>query len=324
MALDQLSFLASSFQRDIDLSHYSRWKIGGTARGYCSPKDAEELRRVLAYLNRHSVPFVVVGDTTNLLFDDGGFDGIILNIGRSFSRFELKDEVVTAGAGWWVPAFVRKLSNLGLSGLEHAIGIPGTLGGLVTMNGGSQRKGVGDNIVLVRGLDRSGQDFTFNKAECAFQYRSSRIQREELIVTEVVLQLSKKNSETIRKELLSIIRSRRKKFPIKLPNCGSVFVSNPSMYEKVGPPGHAIEQAGMKGARKGEAEISPLHANFIVNRGGARCEDVLSLIWQARNEVYQRTGFLLECEVRHVGKDGVLLPAHMAAERIFGPLKERR
>ena len=108
----------------------------------------------------------------------------------------------------------------------------------------------------------------------------------------------------------NILASRRKKFPRKLPNCGSVFLSNPKMYDVVGPPGFAIEQAGLKGLREGNAQISPLHANFIVNLGGAKSRDVLFLIARARNDVFKRTGFKMDCEVRYVTKDGDIMQAH--------------
>ncbi len=296
-----------------DLRCLSRWRIGGCASGLVEPATAAETRLVLAALAEASLPVLVVGDGSNLLFDDAGFDGVIVRIGPALSGFRREGRCVWAEAGIWVPRFVRELGRHGLSGLEHAIGIPGTLGGLIYMNGGSQRKGIGTNIVSVRGCDLRGNPFERSQAQCAFHYRGSSLQTDGLIVLEADLSFTKADPGAIRRDMIATLSERRRKFPKNLPNCGSVFLSDPAMYSIVGPPGAAIERAGLKGTRLGGAEISPIHANFIVNLGQATSNDVLGLVHLARTRVHDETGFWMDCEVRHVAPDGSIRPAHEAA-----------
>jgi UDP-N-acetylmuramate dehydrogenase len=308
---------AGAVRRDVDLRPLSWWRIGGRARLLVEPAAAAEVAPCLGLLMEAGVPSLVIGDGSNLLFDDEGFDGVILRIGRRLGAMRTDGRRVVAEAGLWVPSFVRRLGHRGLSGLEHAIGIPGTLGGLVAMNGGSQRKNIGSVITRVRGCGLDGRPFERTHAECRFRYRGSTLQDDRLIVLETELELRPGDPAAMRREMLAILVERSRKFPRKLPNCGSVFLSNPAMYDVVGPPGAAIERAGLKGLRVGGAQISPIHANFIVNCGGARSDDVLRLVHRARSAVLEATGFAMDCEVRHVAPDGVVLPAHVAAEQRF-------
>jgi UDP-N-acetylmuramate dehydrogenase len=310
--------VSGKVEESADLRCLSRWRIGGRASGLVEPATATETRLVLAALAEANLPVLVVGDGSNLLFDDAGFDGVIVRIGPALSGFRLEGQCVWAEAGVWVPRFVRELGRHGLSGLEHAIGIPGTLGGLIYMNGGSQRKGIGTNIVSVRGCDLRGIPFERSQARCAFHYRGSSLQTDRLIVLEANLSFTKADPRAIRREMIAILSDRRRKFPKNLPNCGSVFLSNPDMYSIVGPPGAAIERAGLKGTRLGGAEISSLHANFIVNLGQAASSDVLGLVHLARTRVHDETGFWMDCEVRHVAPNGSIRPAHEAAAEAVG------
>jgi UDP-N-acetylmuramate dehydrogenase len=181
------------------------------------------------------------------------------------------------------------------------------------MNGGSQRKGVGTNLVKVRGCDLNGQPFERSHETCAFQYRSSSLQSDGLIVLDADFEFVDADPVAMRREMVAILSDRRRKFPKNLPNCGSVFLSNPAMYSIVGPPGAAIERVGLKGQQQGGAQISPVHANFIVNLGAASCRDVLDLVHLARSRVHESTGFWMDCEVRHVTRDGTIRPAHEPA-----------
>lgn len=296
-----------------DLRSFSRWRAGGIAAAVISVPDAEAVKSCLAYLADKPTPRLVIGDGSNILFDDAGFDGVLIKIGHRLSAVRIREHHVTAEAGVWVPHFVRRLGLAGLQGLEHAIGIPGTLGGLVAMNGGSRRLGVGDHIVRVRGCDARGQPFERDRAACHFRYRGSTLQDDGLIILEADFSFEAGDPVRLRAEMIGILSDRRRKFPKALPNCGSVFLSDPAMYDVVGPPGAAIEGVGLKGHRIGDAQISPMHANFIVNLGNARSADILALVHLTRNEVHLRTGFWMDAEVRHVAPDGRVLQAHVAA-----------
>jgi UDP-N-acetylmuramate dehydrogenase len=300
-----------------DLRGYSRWKIGGVASLLIEPVSADDVRRVLAVLVDMQCPKIVIGDGSNLLFDSKGLEGVVIRIGAPLSKIEIKGNTARVEAGSWVPHFARAVGCAGLSGVQHTIGIPGTVGGLILMNGGSQRKGVGENLVSVRCADMRGHVHRFTKADCAFSYRRSALQDKALVVLDADFEFARGNAADIRREMISIMAERRRKFPKNLPNCGSVFLSDPEMYGAIGTPGFAIEKAGLKGLRRGGAQISPLHANFIVNVDNASSDDVLWLIHQMRTRVHEETGFRMDCEVRHVAPDGTMRMAHGPAAEKF-------
>jgi UDP-N-acetylmuramate dehydrogenase len=297
---------------DAPLADHNSWQIGGPADLLIEPETIAQVARVVSFARRHEIPLMVIGQGTNLLFDDSGLRGIVLKLGESLSRVEISDSSIVAEAGAWVPDLARKAMLAGLAGLEHTIGIPGTLGGLVLMNGGSQRKGIGENVRRVWVVDQDGKQLELNRDECAFAYRRSALQGSGAVVVKVELECERQEPRNIRQMMLEDLRERRRKFPRKQPNCGSVFLSTSEMHASVGPPGKVIEDAGLKGARIGKAEVSHQHANFIVNLGGATSEEVLSLIAHIRKVVHERIGFELCCEVRYVSPTGDIIPAHQA------------
>lgn len=302
---------------DQPLRECSHWRIGGPADLIVEPATVQEVQQVRALLHQSGVPSIIIGDATNLLFDDAGFRGVVIRIGPALAGIDIgASGRVRAGAGWWVPWLVRKLIAAGLSGAVHAIGIPARLGGLVAMNGGSQRRSIGEHV---RSVDVVGVDGTLRRLtheQCGFAYRSSAIQQLEVAVVQVEFQFERGDSAALRRQALGILAQRRRKFPLKQPNAGSVFLSEPELYERHGPPGKVIEAVGLKGMRRGDAMVSHRHANFIVNLGQARSKDVLQLIGLVRSRVHSATGFWLSCEVRHVSPDGRLRPAHLAAEEL--------
>jgi len=295
-----------------ELSRHSSWQIGGPADLLVEPLTPRQVATVVKYARQHELPLVVIGQGTNLLFADEGLRGIVLKIGNNMADLQIDGRRLIAGAGVWTPWLARQAMRAGLAGLEHAIGIPGTLGGLVVMNGGSHRKGIGDNVLRVTVVDRDGNLVNMDRDACGFGYRKSALQGTGTIVVEVELECSSGDSKAIRNEMVTDLRERRHKFPRKMPNCGSVFLSTSEMHATVGPPGKIIEEAGLKGSRIGRAEVSTQHANFIINRGGATARDVLSLISHVRNEVRQKIDFDLKCEVRYVDPVGRILPADQA------------
>lgn len=306
--------------RDAPLAPLSRWKIGGRALALVEPSSAQQAASVMAAMAERPEPLFIMGDASNVLFDSAGFDGVVLRISRAMSKMTISGTSVWAQAGIWMPLFARRIGCAGLSGIEHTIGIPGTLGGLILMNGGSQRKGVGLNVKSVLCADEAGGLFTLDQAACGFAYRTSTLQTRRAVVLEADLEFTPGDPSEIRREMIAIMASRRAKFPKNLPNCGSTFLSDPAMYASVGPPGKAIEDAGLKGTRRHGAQISPLHANFLVNTGGATSDDILFLIALIRRTVHERTGYLMDCEVRHVSPDGRIRPAHEPAEERWATL----
>lgn len=297
------------------LCRHNSWQIGGPADLLVEPATAEQAVTIVKFVRQHKIPLVVIGQGTNLLFDDAGVRGLVVKIGEQMSTIRISGQRIVAGGGAWVPQLARLSMRAGLTGLEHTIGIPGTVGGLVMMNGGSQRKGIGENVVQVTIVDATGEVRQLSRSDCEFSYRHSALQGSGCVVVAAELECPQGEPQDVRREMVSDLRTRRQKFPRKQPNCGSVFLSSAEMHASVGPPGKIIEDAGLKGFRLGQAEVSHQHANFIVNLGGATSADVLALIRHIRQTIRQRIGFELNCEVRYVDPSGELQPAHIRADR---------
>lgn len=305
---------------NVSLAAISRWKIGGVAKCVVKPDSVNTLKQILCFVQQHNIPFIVIGSTTNLLFSDAGLNVLAIQITSAMSDVQFFGSEVVAEAGIWVPIFARKLGNKGLTGAEHICGIPGSLGGLIYMNGGSQRRGIGENITEVFTITTEGKLKQYSHEQCGFSYRSSVFQEKNEIIVSAKFHFATKPAKDIKQEMLGILKSRRLKFPQKFPNCGSVFVSNPAMYQEYGPPGLVIEECGLKGETKGDAAISPMHANFIVNTGNATAIDTLYLINLARQKVIKKTGYDMQAEAIFIDVDGSSSPAHITAEKLWGKL----
>lgn len=303
--------------RNCSLANLSNWKVGGVVEFLVKPKNSTQLRNVINCCNQLGKRFLVVGSTSNLLFSDTGLDAVLIQLGGDFSEISVTETDVIAQPGVWVPFFARVMQTKGLGGIEHIVGIPGTLGGLVCMNGGSLRRGIGENVTNVSAMNTQGEVFSYSFEECNFKYRESIFQTNNQFITEIKIRLVAKDKAIIRKEMLEIMGSRRRKFPRKEPNCGSVFVSDPAMYDEFGPPGKVIEQCGIKGKRFGKAEISASHANFIVNKGGATAEDILFLVFDAHSKVLALTGYDMRSEVLFVNDNGDICSVSEEAYRRF-------
>ncbi len=291
------------------LAEHGTWRIGGPADLLVEPENIAQIQAVVYFARTRGIPLLVIGQGSNLLFDDAGLRGIVHKLGQRCASVTIVGNTLTTDAGAWVPGVARRAQQAGLAGLEHTIGIPGTLGGLVVMNGGSQRQGIGDHVRRVWTVGEKGKLTELTKEECRFGYRSSALQESGAVVVKVELVCPVGDPRAIRHTMLADLRERRRKFPRKEPNCGSVFLSTAQMHASVGPPGKIIEEAGLKGTRCGGAEVSHRHANFIVNTGGATAADVLALIDRVRHTVHQRIGFTLACEVRYVDEAAVIRPA---------------
>lgn len=295
--------------RQISLAELSWWRIGGKADVIIRPSSRDELAELLRFLSQSRLRPVVIGMTTNLLFDDAGLRVPCIQISERMAGVEIDQTEVNVAAGTWVPGLARRLMQAGLAGAEHICGIPGTFGGLVFMNGGSQRQGIASNIHSVESIDQSGQIKIRLAHDCSFGYRNSIFHENDEIISSAKLTFERGTPKEIRKEMRAILAERRHKFPRKEPNCGSVFKSNPAMYDAIGPPGAIIEKLGLKGCQQGDAIVSPNHANFILNTGAASAKDVLFLIRRIWNVVYVETGYELEAEARFVAFDGIISSA---------------
>jgi UDP-N-acetylmuramate dehydrogenase len=299
--------------KNISLKDFSYWRVGGFADFLFVVNSIAELNDALVFLDKLSLPFVIIGNTSNLLFSDLGVRGGLIKLGPKFSSYHVEDGIITVGSATYIPHLVRQCVNQGLSGIEHLVGVPATLGGALYMNAGSQRKSLSDNLISIDSLDEKGELITRSKENCLFSYRKSIFQSNSELILSAKIKLEYKNKSLIRRECLDILKSRNQKFPRKKPSCGSVFISNPAMYDTYGPPGKILEDVGLKGFKIGGASISSQHANFIVNDGDATAVDILSLIAIAIEKVKAETGFQLESEAKYVSEDCMFINADTAA-----------
>lgn len=310
---DLEAIMPGGVHQNVLLSRVSSWRTGGIARLVLKPQTEEQISATKSYFKKNKIPHITIGATSNLLFSDNGLEVPCIQIGSRLSKISIEKETITVSAGLWTPLLSRKAMLASLTGLEHTCGIPGTVGGLIYMNGGSQRRGIGDSIVSVKSIDEYGEIITRSRADCNFSYRHSIFHHNNETIFSAKLQLKNTSCQReTRRAMLSILKERRIKFPRKTPNCGSVFKSNPAMYHDIGPPGAIIERLGLKGFRFGGACISNLHANFIVNDRCAKSSDILSLIKKIQNSVLHETGYLMDTEVRFVRSNGEIILADLA------------
>jgi len=285
----------------VSLSDYTSFHVGGPADSLIFPADLEDLYKILQWCLREKVPCFVLGNGTNLLVRDGGIRGLVISLSRVLGGIEVvgkdADGLVRSGAGEALGKLVEFAWKQELAGLEFAAGIPGTVGGALFMNAGAFQGEMKDVVESVRFMDAAGKIFTRNREECKFSYRSMFLRNGEVIL-EGRLRLKKGNVQEIRNRGEEIIRKRLAKHPYDLPSAGSVFKNPPQ-----GPAGKLIEEVGLKGMHIGDAQVSEKHANFIVNRGRARAQDILALIQRIREKVFHEKGIVLETEIRIVGED---------------------
>jgi UDP-N-acetylmuramate dehydrogenase len=257
-----------------------------------------ELKEGLRLAHELQVPITIIGNGSNLLVRDGGIRGLVIKLAGTLDWVHINGTRIQAGCGVLLAALAYKAVEAGLKGLEFAAGIPGTLGGAVNMNAGAYGGEMNDVVVCVRVLDLQGREWEMSREELAFGYRTSSLQSMDCLAVEVTMELSpgcKEESMAIINELNT---KRREKQPIALPSAGSVFKRPPGCYA-----GPLIEQAGLKGYRVGDAEVSTLHAGFIVNVGRATAKDVLDLIAHVQSTVKDKFGIDLQTEVRVLGEE---------------------
>jgi UDP-N-acetylmuramate dehydrogenase len=275
------------------MSKYTSMRVGGPADYYLEPADKLDLVAIIKYFQKNEFPYLMLGRGSNLLFSDEGLRGAAINLEACLSSVRLEGELVIADAGVHMAKFVDFCIQQSLAGVEMLAGIPGSVGGAIVMNAGAHGGEISDHLVEVEVL-RGGELQKVKKEEGGFAYRQSGFARD--IVLNASFRLSKGNKEELIARRREMILKRNITQPLNLPNSGSMFKNPPGNHAA-----KLIEQAGLKGKRVGNAQISEKHANFIVNLGGAKASDVQTLVDLARRTVYQNTGVLLELEVKFIG-----------------------
>ena len=280
--------------REEPMARHTSLRVGGPADWFVIPEDADDLSSLLALLGEYEIPFLVVGGGYNLLVRDGGIRGCVISLER-FARLEQEGEhLIHVGSGVENTALVRFCREKGLTGLEFLVGIPGRLGGALAMNAGAGGGEITDSLETLETL-RNRTLVKRVKSQLVFGYRFLRLEQGEIILG-ASFRLLPADPEEVRGRMESFLEKRRATQQTGYPNAGSFFKNPPE-----GPAWRCIDSAGMRGVRLGGAEVSTVHANFLVNRGGASAADFLALAARVKDAVRRQSGVELQEEVRIVG-----------------------
>ena len=274
-------------------------KVGGVADVMVFPSTAEDIVNTLTFAKRNDIPVTVIGNGSKLLVRDKGIRGIVIKISGKFNNYKIEEDVISVCAGMTMPRLSRIAMKQGLSGLEFACGIPGVIGGGVRMNAGAYDSEMANIVVRTTYLDDELNLKVLEKDEHNFAYRYSFFKdHPSYVIIYTELKLEKKDVTEIKEKMNKNTASRKEKQPLEYPNAGSTFKRPNGFYV-----GTMIEELGLKGYRIGDAEVSTKHAGFIVNRGNATAEDVISLIEYIKEKVLEKYGVKLENEIEIIGEE---------------------
>lgn len=278
------------------MKNHTTFRIGGPADALALPKTPEEVAEVVRFCHEHAQPYYVLGNGSNLLVSDEGYRGLVLQLYRNFNEIQVNGEMITVQSGAMLAAVARTAYQTGLTGLEFASGIPGTIGGAVVMNAGAYGGEMKNVLKEVTVLTKEGEVLVIPAKALELGYRTSVIPKNGWIVLGAVLQLKKGDQEQILARMEELKEQRITKQPLDLPSAGSTF-KRPEGYFA----GKLIMDAGLRGFTVGGAQVSEKHCGFVVNRGNATAADVWELICEVKRRVKEMTGVELEPEVKLLG-----------------------
>lgn len=287
---------------NVNMSKYTSFKAGGCAALMVEVFDIEQLKEVLKVVSDENVPHMILGNGSNTLFRDTGYEGVVIKLScDNFSDVFIDETdqgyMVTAGAAILLSTLAKILLNESLTGFEFASGIPGSLGGALFMNAGAYDGEIRQIVHSVKAVSPDGRDEKiFSSSEMDFGYRYSALKDNGYIAVEACLKLEKGHKDDIAAKMKELAEKRNSKQPVKYPSAGSTF-KRPEGYFA----GKLIQDAGLKGVTVGGAQVSALHSGFIINKGGATATDIIDLITLVQNRVYDEFGVMLEPEVRIIG-----------------------
>lgn len=287
-------------KKDEPMRLHTSFQIGGPADRMVLVKNHAQLAQVLQTAGTLSLPVTLIGKGSNLLVSDAGIRGVVLALAGAFEKIELLEDqrTVVSGSGVSLAALCKFARENHLGGLEFAWGIPGSVGGAVYMNAGAYGGEIKDVVIRTAHIDADGSSGSYDAKELAFGYRHSVYQEEPgQVLTSATFHLQPEDPAKIGERMEQLLKKRREKQPYDLPSAGSTFKRPAGHYAAA-----LIEQCGLKGEACGGAQVSPKHSGFVVNTGGATCEDVCKLIRRVQERVLDRAGVTLECEVQLIGE----------------------
>ncbi|MGI6747529.1 MAG: UDP-N-acetylmuramate dehydrogenase [Anaerovoracaceae bacterium] len=297
--IDELSLQIDKTRMILDapMKEYTSFKTGGTAALLVKPDSSDELSYALRVLKNHEIAHLVIGNGTNLLVKDAGYNGVLIKIGEAFQEILVSGERIEAGAGASLYAVANEACKASLTGFEFASGIPGTIGGAVFMNAGAYDGEISQIIESAEILSADGtRVFTMEKDDLNLSYRSSILQSTGDILLKATFRLTKGDHKKISDRMNELAMRRSEKQPLDYPSAGSFFKRPKGHFA-----GKLIQDAGLRGLTVGGAQVSTLHAGFIINTGSATASDIINLMEIVRSTVYEESGVLLEPEVRIIG-----------------------
>ena len=274
------------------MSKHTSFKIGGPADLFVEVYNLESLQKILIFLNKNNIKYFLIGNGSNLLVNDTGYRGVIINLKKNFEELKIKDNIIECGAGAKLSDACKFALKYSLSGLEFAYGIPGSCGGAVFMNAGAYGGEIKNIILKVICIDKNGILFNFSNKECKFSYRDSIFKHENFIITSIFFKLIKNNYEKIKSDMNNLISKRKFKQPLEYPSAGSFFKRPVKGYASA-----LIEECGLKGFQIGDAAVSKKHSGFIINLGGAKYTDIKKLQREIESRVAEKTSIKLEPEI---------------------------
>ncbi len=282
------------FYENEPMSDHTSFKIGGNADIFITPKSEEDCSMAVLSCKKNNVEYIVIGNGSNLLVSDNGFRGAVICISSAMSNIWLIDDnTIFCEAGASLACVCNFALKNSLTGLEFAYGIPGNIGGAISMNAGAYGGEIKDVLVECSYIDDCGNIKKILGKELDFSYRHSFFTNKNYCIVSVVIKLNSGNTDEIRAQMTEILKKRKEKQPLEYPSAGSTFKRPEGSYASL-----LIDECGLKGCRIGDAQVSEKHAGFIVNIGKATCDDVLSLIEYVKQDVQAKTGYILEPEVK--------------------------
>lgn len=291
--------LAGGFRGSIKMrepmSKHTTFGIGGPADCWLEPEDLGSLKRSFVEIENLGLPYLLIGEGSNLLVSDDGIRGVVIRLGGEFRNLECKGNTLVAGAAATIKELSEEALRHELDGVASICGIPGALGGGIVMNAGAYGGTLSDTLEWVETLEAGATSKRLYKPDITFGYRQAK-ELKGSIVTSLSFRLTKGNRDVIQAEMDRVTAARQKSQPLEFPSAGSVFKRPPGDYA-----GRILESVGAKGFSVGGAEVSTKHANFIINRGNATALDVLAVISEMRRRVRESLGIELELEIKKVG-----------------------
>ncbi len=285
-----------TFLRNEPMAKHTSYGIGGPAQAYITPADENDLKQILIFAKDKGINTFFAGSGSNLLVADEGFEGIVITLGKSFTKLGIDGNKMEAQVGVMLGKIVKETIKRNLTGMESMIGVPGTLGGALIMNAGAFGGEISNCLDIIKVMLINGETKIYQKNDIVFSYRNSTFPKDEILLS-ATFTLNEKPANEIQYDRAKASKGRKDTQPLRFRSAGSVF-KNPKPDLAAG---YLIDQAGLKGSRIGDAEISTKHANFFINHGKAKAKDIVDLILLAKKTVLEKFDVNLELEIRTLG-----------------------